>query len=150
MIEFLESRIAPASTFGYFDLDGDEVTITSSKGQGTDLRNVLTTTIGSPASRLEIAMIDLAADAQTFAGTSLTMTVKRGPNGDGFANIGAIVATGMDLGTITIKGDLGQIDVGNPATLDQAFTSLTVKSLGVFGLRTQNGVGDLVSTIAGA
>ena len=88
MIEFLEPRIAPASTFGYFDLDGDEVTITSSKGQGTDLRDVLSTITGVPMSRLEIAKIDLASDAQTFAGTSLTMTVKRGAIGDGFANIG--------------------------------------------------------------
>jgi hypothetical protein len=148
MIEVLEARIAPSSTFGYIDLDGDSVTLTSTKGQGTDLRDVITLTPGS-LFRFEVAKIDLASDAATFAGTSLTMTVTRGSNGDGFANVGAIVATGMDLGSIAIKGDLGQIDVGNPATLDLAFTSLTVKSMGVFGLRTQGGAGDLTSIISG-
>ena len=32
MIEPLESRIAPASTFSFVDVDGDEVTITSTQG----------------------------------------------------------------------------------------------------------------------
>jgi len=150
MLEPLESRIAPASTFGYIDLDGDEVTLTTSLGSGTDLRDVLTTVTGMPVNRLEVAKIDLTMKANIFAGTDLTMTVTRGPNGDGFADIGAIVATGMDIGRVVIKGDLGQIDVGNPATLKVAFTSLTVKSMGVFGLATQNGAGDLVSSIKGA
>src|SRR5204862_3721429 len=94
-----------------------------------------------------LVFIDLSNDAGAFDGANLTVTVKRGPNGDGFVNIGYINSTGHDLGAVSIKGDLGQIDAGDATATQPGLKSLTVQSLGRVGLDSQGGAGDLQSSI---
>jgi hypothetical protein len=146
----LEARIAPAvivvnaHTASYTDVDGDQVTIQVSKG---DLHTAgFTTAAVGLGDQLEL--IDLHQGG--FEGANLSVTVKKGASGDGAANLGAINATGQNLGTVSVPGDLGQIDVGTNSSTIQALKQLNVHSLGRFGLETQGGTGDLSSDINGS
>lgn len=161
-LEALESRIAPASlmmknptTATYTDSDGDLVTVKFSKGFLTagNLAAVLVTTEIVPGQD-QLQTIDLTAAGLTpaglpaAAGTSITVTVTPKLPGDGFANIGYIKAPGIDVGAVTIRGDLGAIDAGDAVTKTPGLKGLTVQSLGVLGLTT--GAPDLKSDIVGA
>ena len=130
-IEPLESRIAPAVIFTFTDVDGDTVKLSSDKA--------LTAT-GTAA---EIVLSGAGLD-----GAGLSTAVTRAAGGDGFVNIGRIVATGLDLGFVSVKGDLGKIVCGNAASPLPALKSLAVRSMGLFGTSTQ-GAGNLVSDITG-
>jgi hypothetical protein len=136
MIELLEPRIAPATILLYTDVDGDEVKLSLSSGDlaVTPLSGVL------GAATVTISNAD---------GASLNMTVTKAPGGDGLANIGFLDANGQDLGTVTLKGDLGRIIAGDADPTDASVKSLNVRSLGRFGLATQGAGGSLISTIEG-
>ena len=148
-IEPLESRIAPAVviahplTATYTDVDGDLVTIKTTAGV---LNNSVFTSqmlgLGE-----QLLLIDLTGGG--FAGTDLTVTVKKARTGDGIANIGAINAAGFDLGKVTLPGDLGQIDAGDATTSTTALELLKVRSIGLFGVATQRAGGSLESSIEG-
>lgn len=139
-IELLESRIAPAgvitfSTDGktatWSDVDGDKVTLKITKGQ---LEDSLFTTDQTPANGLIVTQLDLT-DVK-FKGTNVTVSASRDPltGGDNTVNIGYIDATGLPLGAVSIKGDLGRIDAGDPnivAKTPKAIASLTVHSMGM-------------------
>jgi hypothetical protein len=56
--------------------------------------------------------------------------------------------SGIDLGVVTVKGDLGKILCGDGNADKPALKSLSVRSMGVFGTATQNG-GDLLSFLTG-
>jgi len=133
-------------TSNFKDVDGDIVTVKITKGllDATKLQLL-------PASGgFHLRSLDLT-DPQ-FAGSNVMITAKPGPTGgDGFVNVGAILAGINNLGTVTVDGDLGQIDAGNPANTatQPGVKSLTVQSMGMYGLSTQTG-GDLVSDIKGA
>jgi hypothetical protein len=158
-IEPLESRIAPAATFVYTDIDGDRVTIKTSKGTNADLEaaGVLIFSDPDAADPRQLRKIDFSLNAAVFEGTNLSITVKRGPgNGDGLANVGWIDARNLDgsgsslrLGVIKIAGDLGQIEASSLGAAVPAVKSLTVRSMGRLGLATQPAGGDLESDIFG-
>ncbi|HEV7868024.1 MAG TPA: hypothetical protein VGO90_10105 [Chthoniobacteraceae bacterium] len=91
-------------------------------------------------------------------GTGMTITAVQGSLtvegvsvlGDGFADIGYLKATGLNLGKVSISGDLGQIDAGKPSAA-VGVTALIVKSMGMRGVDTQIAAGaSLDSTIIGA
>lgn len=146
MIEPLESRIAPAA-ITFTDIDGDLVTISSSKGTVDQLK----TATGGPTGLddHQLQTLDLSATAD-FDGAiiSITATPKDG-KGDGFVNVGRINATGRVLGSVRVDGDLGVIDVGNTATNAFALQTLTVHSMGLFGTST-GAPSDLTSDISGS
>ena len=150
-IEPLESRIAPASVFTFTDIDGDLITVTASKGD-LSAAGVLTFNTAADVPR-QLQKIDLSGNAN-FLGTDLTVTAKRGPVGDGVTAVGFIDASAagggaaLDLGKVTIDGDLGRILAGTSATLPSV-KALTVGSIGVFGVTTQAAGGDLESTLTG-
>jgi hypothetical protein len=140
-IDPLESRITPASVFHYTDGDGDQVTITSSIGD-LNAPGVVTVT------DFQLQLLDFSGGG--FDGTNLSSSVVRGPGGDGLANVGYINSTGHDLGTVSVKGDLGQIDAGSGSATVPAIKSLTVNSLGRLGTDTQAAGGSLESDITGS
>ncbi len=168
-IEPLENRIAPAATFTFIDLDGDVATITTSKGTIADLseaNGVLTFSAadpGEPDVPRQLRKIDLGADealASIFAFTDLTVKViRKAPGGDGLVHVGYIDAreqiTGgadgsADLGAVSVSGDLGRIQAGSEFQQGApSVRSLSVGSLGLYGLATQGGTGDLLSIITG-
>lgn len=137
-IEPLESRIAPAVILEFTDnVDGDTVKLLSDKA--------LTAAVSyAPnGSVAEILITGAGLD-----GASLTTVVTKSANGDGLVNIGRIMATGIDLGVVTVKGDLGKIVSGNASNPLPGLKGLKVLSLGAFGTATQ-GTGNLISQITG-
>ncbi len=138
-IEPLEARIAPASVLAYADIDGDKVTITSSIG---NLANHATIVGG------QLQLLDLSDPS--FNHANITVSVVKAGAGDGLAAVGRINAGANDLGVVSIKGDLGDIDAGSNTGGTPAIKSLSVRSMGVYGLATQGGAGDLESDIHGA
>ncbi len=152
-IELLESRIAPAVVIAnggrsatYTDVDGDHVTITVSTG-GLTLAN-FSSVPGPFGVGDQVEKLDLTA--MGFEGANVTVAVAKSATGDGLVNIGAIDASGRNLGVVKIPGDLGQIDAGNAAAGKAALGSFTVDSLGRLGLATQEVGGSLESDIDGA
>lgn len=151
-IEILESRIAPAvliaangKTATFTDVDGDKVTITISKG---DLHYAI---FGTEAAGLgeQLQRIDFDGRETLFDGANLTIkAVRTAGVGDGRVNVGYIDASFVNLGAVVVPGDLGRIDVGTNSPIKPALKSLTVDSMGRFGVSTQTG-GDLDSTILG-
>src|SRR5678816_3892338 len=99
-IEPLESRIAPAS-LTFTDVDGDNVKITIS-GVGS-----LTLGVNVIVTADQLQTLDLSGAA--FQGANVKIVATRAPllGGDGFVNVGRINATGRDLGTVRVDGDLG-------------------------------------------
>lgn len=139
MIEPLESRIAPATLAGrvvkYIDLDGDAVTVTLTKGTLAEANFIFDNTFAS-AGPQELQRIDLSgvADVDT---SNITVAVRKSATGDGIVNIGAIVATGHDLGAVKVKGNLGSIAAGQNAQPAPGLVSLSVGSLGLVGTAEQ-------------
>lgn len=160
-MEQLERRDTPATLVSptavtYQDIDGDNVTVTFSKPiltsgnvnavMGFDGGEVA----GSNTIRQQLQRIDLTAAGAPVAGTTIkTVAVRsRTTGGDGFAAVGEIVATGVDLASVTIDGDLGRIVAGDGMTRTTGLRALSVHSLGRFGAST--GAASLKTTINGA
>lgn len=142
--ELLESRIAPAAVFTFTDVDGDQVTIKTSRGTNADLAAAAHVVGG------QLQLLDLfSPKIGEFDHTDLTITATRGPAGDGQVNVGFIDAGALHLGNVRIDGDLGRLHAGT-GTGSVAIQSLTALSLGHFGTKTQAPGGSLLSTIEGS
>lgn len=153
-IEPLEVRIAPASLNGqvltYTDIDGDHVTLTISKG--TLAPGLFTFDTGSVNGENSVPQQLRAVNLTAAAGAdnaNILMKVVKAPGGDGLAAVGIINATGKNLGTITIQGDLGDLEAGTGPVGNPAAKAITVRSAGAYGLVTQGGGGNLVWNIQG-
>jgi hypothetical protein len=159
-LEALESRLAPATLVSptrltYQDTDGDHVSVTFSQpilnadnvnaiftfSSGADAVN------GSNAVTEQLRKIDLSATPGA-AGTTITTSATRSTvKGDGHAALGMIDASGIDLGAVTIDGDLGKILAGDATTTTPGLKGLTAYSLGANG--TSTGADDLNTVIRG-
>ncbi len=139
-IELLEPRIAPAALVSFTDLDGDLVTISSSKGTVAQL-----TTAAGDLTDHQLQNLDLTGTTD-FAGANISIVAKQAPGGigDGRVNVGGI-SSPVDLGTVLVDGDLGRIFAGDGDTKVAGVRSLTVLSLGRFG--TSTGAPDLETSI---
>jgi hypothetical protein len=133
------AKLVNATTVTYDDIDGDHVTVRLSKPLLTagNVNTVFTFNTGAVndgvLARQQLQLIDLTDLAA--AGVSVTVTVVRG-GGDRLANVGAILAD-EDLGTITLPGDLGQIEAGDATVATRGLAALNVRTLGRLGLDTQ-------------
>ncbi len=123
----------------YTDPDGDKVTVTTSAGIFTPELFVMR------KEGFGFQLESLTLTNPTFTKTNLTFSaIQRDANqdgmtdGDGSVNVGAIDATGVDLGKVKIAGDLGQIDAGDGNPARAALALLKVRSLGTHGTATQN------------
>ena len=120
-VEVLESRLAPATlvnptTVTYKDVDGDLVTVEISQplfNSGT-INNVFLFDSGSVngnnAIPQQLQKVDLTALGSAASQLSLDVTAQAG------ANVGFINATGIDLTSVLVAGDLGKIDAGDTTT----------------------------------
>lgn len=156
-IEILEARIAPATLLRvsptvatYTDLDHDTVTVKFSKPILTDanLASILVTAPSGAGDQLQ--KIDLTGLGAAAAGTSITVTAVKDPTGDGLADIGAIDATGIDLGQVKISGDLGKVLAGDSDLETKGLAGLQTNSFGSRGTSTQAAGGNLASIVNGA
>ncbi len=126
-IEQLESRIAPASVVVMHDANGDVIRFTSSLG---DLTGLVTSSGALPDGHHDQFTVNLTSTI--FKGTNLSVTVTKGPHGDGhLANL-IIDAGSNNLGNVSIAGDLGYITAGSGDVFVPAIKSLKVNSIGLF------------------
>ena len=162
-LEHLERRDAPATLVNptkltYQDVDGDNVTVTLSKPipPAVNPNNVFMFDTGSVdgknAIKQQLQTIDVSAIGATADGTSINVTATHGAKtvSDGLVNVGAIIAKGLNLGPVTVAGDLGRILAGDADPTLPALKSLNVRSMGRYGLDTQAPGGSLASEVAGA
>jgi hypothetical protein len=148
-VEILEARIAPAGVFTFLDTDGDTVTVSSTRGTSADLAAAVQPFLNPSGGGFQLQKVALSGAPAVFRGTTLVISAAPSFTGNGFVDVGHIDATGLDLGSVTIDGDLGQIDAGDANAQTTALRSLSAVSLGVRGLATQAAGGSLVSTILG-
>ena len=152
-LESLEDRLTPATLIGstkftYQDVDGDNVTVTFSKPI-LNLGNIDALfgagfVNGSNTTPQQLTIIDLTSVGAPASGTSITLTAVRSPvsGGDGLAAVGQLLATGIDLGAVSIDGDLAKIVAGDATTGTSGLKRLTAQSLGVHGLLNQRRIAD--------
>lgn len=151
-IEELESRLAPALLVGtsrvdYIDGDGDRIAIMASAPIFTDVDTANLILTFTNASLVEsdnditndlpdtLQTIDLTqANSELTPGLNLTVKlVSKGSGANGSVGDGTvpgiiIEATDIALGTVTVKGDISQINAGDGST---AIKTLTVDTIGV-------------------
>ncbi len=145
-METLEGRRMPATLIGtttvkYQDADGDDVTVTLSKpvlttaNADTIFKFNTGNVNGTTNTKQQLLTIDLTSVAAGATVTNITTSAVRNATngGDGFMAIGQINATGIDLGTVTIDGDLGRITAGDATLTTSGIAGLTVQSLGRYG-----------------
>jgi hypothetical protein len=155
-LEPLEPRIAPAGlnvaanglSATYDDVDGDHITIKTSAG---DLHEATFTAFaGTTLGNFQLAKIEISGFTD-FNGANITITSKKAGGGDGLVAVGEIIANGVNLGKVTVAGDLGAIQAGTGPGV--ALGSLDVQSMGRYGFRTQSsggGSGTIESDIHGS
>jgi hypothetical protein len=100
----------------------------------------------------QLALVNLSGETE-FAGANLSITAKRAAGaaaGIRSVDVGYINASGIDLGNVVVKGDLGEIDAGNDIDPKPGLLSLSANSLGRRGIETQLPGGSLQSDITGA
>jgi hypothetical protein len=128
----------------FADGDGDTVTVKVSKG-------VLSQQDFAFGAGGIWQKLTLNGNSGLSSGTDIAVTVKKSAAGDGLVNLGAIDARGVDLGKVSISGDLGQIDAGDAVFKTPAIKSLTVASLGVAtGIQAVGTASPLRSDIVGS
>src|SRR4029434_4478134 len=133
-VEPLEVRIAPAS-ITFTDVDGISVTISSSKGSAADLQQVAI--LAAEGSGQELQELRLSDLPDIFQGANISI-VKGTLDDTQFVNVGFVNASGVDLHNVVIDGDLGRILAGDENSVTAAAKKLTVGSIGVQGLNTQD------------
>lgn len=143
VLESLESRLALAAVVTFTDIDGDVVTAKTSKGTNADLATAL---VRSGGANGQLVLVDFATNP-VFAGTSFSLSAKKAGAGDGSVSVGEIRAD-VDLGAVSIKGDLGRISAGDANVATPGVASLSVASLGRYG--TSTGAPSLASLVIGA
>jgi hypothetical protein len=108
----------------FLDVDGDIVKVKVDRGE-LQLSDFLVADDGRFTS--------LNLQRSSFVGATVTISAKRGPEGgNGLVDLGELDASGVDLGKVTIHGDLGRIDAGVGDPLGTAMRALVVQSFGRF------------------
>lgn len=163
-IEPLEARIAPATlvnptTVTFQDKNGDAVTVTISKPLFTAASVAKVFTFDSAFSTgsaggvnstpQQLELLDIAHLGQAAKGMNISITAQPVSGSPGVVNVGFINASNIDLGNVTVGGDLGRISAGSVAVSGPGLKSLTVESLGAQGVSTQLPGGTLNSLISG-
>lgn len=123
--------VPESAVLTFTDVDGDLVTIKSNKGFDADLE--ATVTLIDEGVGKKIKSINFVDYAWIFAGANISVTAQPAGDGDGLVNVEEIDATGMHLGSVSVKGDLTRIFAGDEHITGNAIQSLSVKSIGRFG-----------------
>ncbi len=150
----VSSFIAPVvtlvnpTTATYTDVDGDLVTIKTSKGT-LGLSDFFLFSSGAVGGA-QLAAVNFEDDGAEFRNADLTITAARTAiGGDGRVNVGRIDATGVDLRNVSVEGDLRAIFAGDANLVTTGLAALTIGSMGRLGLSTQGGSGFGFSTVQG-
>ena len=143
--ENLESRLAMAGLVAFTDVDGDIVTVQTNRGTDALLSAALILSPRGTVGGFQLERVQL--DNPAFARTNLTITARPGPlGGDDVVNLGDIV-TSLDLGRVTIGGDIGRIRAGDSNLRTSGVAAFNASSVGLYG--TGTGASDTYSFIVG-
>lgn len=125
-IEILESRIAPAAvTLSFFDQDGKAVSVTSTKGTVADLQTAVGVASGATATGVlsfQFGTVFKGADITVVAGANAADAIT--------TQVGFVNAAGVDLGKLTIDGELDRINAGDNISATAALKSINVRTWG--------------------
>ncbi len=124
-IEVLEHRIAPAAVLHIFDQDGDAITVTSNKGILADLQTAVGVNEGGMAA--DVLSFQLGA---IFKGAEITVTAGATATDAITTRVGFVNAEGIDLGKLTIDGELDRLKVGDSNSATPAIHTILVGSWG--------------------
>lgn len=121
------------SSLSFTDIDGDRITFSLGGGGRIIVTDVHFHPDGTVAAvDLTRFAVDGLSPASEPIDLTVTATTPRGSGGDGLVNIGLIDATGVDLGTVRVSGNVDQILAGDgSATRRAAIQSLSM--LGTLG-----------------
>ena len=138
-------QIVNDKTATYLDQEGDRVTVKVSQGT-LDAGNFKMAFKANGG--LELHLLNLSGAEFNLANVSI-LAKKTAAGGDGFAQVGRIDATAVDLGKVTVGGDLAQIDAGDGDPGKPSLAALGVHSLGVANV-SERLFGDVVSSLNGS
>lgn len=125
------TTVAQAAVVTFTEIDGDVVTVKTKLGTTAQLETALGITNGSTG--INGFTVDFIVDstiAAAFAGTDLS--IKASGHGDKLANFvhinafNSFDATSIDLGKVTVKGELVYIDAGDGDLTTPAIAKLDV------------------------
>ena len=149
----LMATLLSSSAVSFQDVDGDQVTVNFSgrfltAGNVNSIFQFDTGSVdGSNAARQQLRSLNLGA-VPAAARTSITTTVTPRAGLPNNVHIGQIMAEGIDLGDVTISGNLGRIRAGDSNARTQALGTLNVEILG--GSGTMFGAANLQSETNGS
>lgn len=132
-LEAFEERLVPAAVVKFTEVDGDKITVRTNKGTTEDLESAL----GIPSGATDVVSINLhlSSMVDVFAGTNVKITAS-GPGNKLADNVGIVaserigggMSRGLDLGTVSVKGNLAYLDVGDGDLGTPAVKKLTVSN----------------------
>lgn len=129
----------------YRDVDGDLVTVTTTKGAFT--RDQFTFSPPNAIGGVQLYRLTLPTGAG-LDGAAITLKAKgSAAGGNGQVDVGYISAD-IALASLTVKGDLGRLNI-NPGQPGVAVGALSLNSFGVLGLITQEASGVIEGVING-
>ncbi len=128
----------------FLDVDGDEIIVKVAGGK-------VNADMFTFSAAGDLLLVDLNAGGTIKRGANITFLVKQ-RGGNGTLDVGAIVGTGLNLGKISVTGDLGQIDITPLNPLKPVLKQLVVGSFGMVGEANQipGTIDPLVSDIGGS
>lgn len=131
----------------FTDVDGDLVKLTTTAGSWANAVFELVPR-GDLINGSQLASVKLD---DSFEGANITITARGSftDGGNGFVNVGLLDATDVDLGIVSVRGDLARIVAGDAARPAPAIKSLTVQSIGLLGDSTLGSPGTLDSDFVG-
>jgi hypothetical protein len=139
--------------------DGFTLVLKTNKGKFTPANfRFVPNSAGAVSGTLQLVDVSFATAGNTFKNATLTTRVEKAPfpgaapEDGGYADIGYLNATGVDLGGFTLRGDLGQIDAGDADYRTTGMGKLVLNSFGAKAATTQPvdaGLEYLKSTIVG-
>lgn len=133
-----------SKTATFTDVDGDRVTVTTSRWRFAPSNFTISPVPGAVAGGGQFSELNVSKQTvleKEFTGADITITAHpTALGGDGKVNLGYLNATGADLGNFRLHGDLGQVDAGDRGFFPNgpAFRLLKVHSLGAEGITTQD------------
>ncbi|MDB6172756.1 MAG: repeat protein [Chthoniobacteraceae bacterium] len=118
----------------FTDIDGDLVTVTVTKGTLT----AANFTFQEAGAGKKLVMLNLEnpliGGVSQFEGSNVKISASKSAfGGNGQVDIGTIAARGTNLGTVTIGGDLGQIEAGQDLSAASAKAGIKALTIGSFG-----------------
>lgn len=153
-VETLEHRIAPASLAGdhhsatFQDANGDTILVSVSKGTLSEANFAFAS--GAFGDTGPQTLKSLKLDDLQFKGANVSISVVASGSGPGagHAEIGEILATNVDLGTVSVQGGLVKIAAGD-AKPSSGIKSLSVETLGMLNPADFGDLTGRTSTVVG-